>query len=335
MTGCASSGSEDARGPAPDLRGLLVEELERPPGDAALRMAGEVRRRFGGGVAAVLFYGSCLRRKSAEGVLDLYALVDDYRAVYPSRGLARLGALLPPNVHLLRLEGEGTAPALQAKVAVIRMDDFRRAAEGRGIDTRVWARFCQPAVLVWARDAVARHAVHAAVEAATLAAVDRMRCWIPGAEAEQRVAPGELWRRGFAETYRAELRSEREAAIREIVESDPARYARVARAALAVLEQRGRLHVRDQGDRLWVRSDPRARARARRSWHLLRRAAKVRAAAGVVKTAATFDDWPSYVLWKLERQSGVKVQVSERQRRHPWLLGWPVLWRLLRQGALR
>jgi len=335
MTVCASSDSEAAPGAAPDLRGLVAAELERPPGEAALRMAEEVRRRFGSGVAAVLFYGSCLRRKSSGGVLDLYALVDDYRSVYPSRGLALLGALLPPNVHLLRLEGDGPAPALQAKVAVIGLDDFRRAAAGRGIDTRVWARFCQPAVLVWSRDAAARHAVHVAVEEATLAAVDRMRCWLPGSGAEQRFAPVELWCRGFAETYRAELRSEREAAVREIVESDPARYAQVARAALAVLEQRGRLRAGGDGDRLWVRSDPRARVRARRSWHLLRRAAKVRAAAGVVKSAATFDDWLPYVLWKIERQSGIEVQVSERQRRHPWLLGWPVLWRLLRRGALR
>jgi len=333
MTGCASSGSEPLLDPG--LRALLAEELERPAGDAARRMAVEVRRRFGEGVAAVLFYGSCLRRGTSEGVLDLYALVDGYRTVYPSPGPALLGALLPPNVHLLRLEGGGEGPPLRAKVAVMSLAHFRRAASGRGVDTRVWARFCQPAVLAWARDATARRAVHAAVEQATLTAVDRMRAWLPGHGEEQRFAADELWRRGFAETYRAELRSEREAAIREIVESDPTRYARVARAALAALEARGRLRAGSDGDRLRVRSDPRARARARRVWSLHRRAAKLRAAVGVVKSAATFDDWTSYALWKLERQSGVKVEVSDRQRRHPWLLGWPVLWRLLRQGALR
>ena len=53
------------------------------------------------------------------------------------------------------------------------------------------------------------------------------------------------------------------------------------------------------------------------------------------KTALTFDDWLPYVLWKLGRHSGVWVELSERQRRYPLLFGWPVLFKLLRQRALR
>ena len=63
--------------------------------------------------------------------------------------------------------------------------------------------------------------------------------------------------------------------------------------------------------------------------------AKALACLGLVKTAATFGDWVPYVLWKLERQSGVQIEVSEAQRRHPLLFGWPVLIRLLRLRVLR
>ncbi len=40
-------------------------------------------------------------------------------------------------------------------------------------------------------------------------------------------------------------------------------------------------------------------------------------------------------LWKLERHSGVRFVASPRQRRHPLLLGLPLLVRALRQRALR
>ena len=36
-----------------------------------------------------------------------------------------------------------------------------------------------------------------------------------------------------------------------------------------------------------------------------------------------------------ERHSGVHFESSARQRRHPWLFGWPLLFRVLRSGALR
>ena len=47
------------------------------------------------------------------------------------------------------------------------------------------------------------------------------------------------------------------------------------------------------------------------------------------KTAFTFGDWLPYALWKLERHTGKPLQISERQRRHPFVFGWPVLARLL------
>ena len=54
-----------------------------------------------------------------------------------------------------------------------------------------------------------------------------------------------------------------------------------------------------------------------------------------MKTAGTFDDWVPYILWKVERHSGEPVEVTDRQRRHPLIFGWPVLFRLLRRRVLR
>jgi len=52
------------------LAALVGAELDRPAPEAAGHLATEIRRRHGDAVAAVVFYGSCLRKQTAEGVLD-------------------------------------------------------------------------------------------------------------------------------------------------------------------------------------------------------------------------------------------------------------------------
>jgi hypothetical protein len=55
----------------------------------------------------------------------------------------------------------------------------------------------------------------------------------------------------------------------------------------------------------------------------------------LVKAAGTFDDPLDYLLWKIERHSGIYIAPSERQRRYPLIFAWGLLWRLYRRGAFR
>ena len=128
-------------------------------------IADEILRRHGDAVAAILFYGSCLRRHTSEGVLDFYVVVDSYRTAYRSRALAWANAALPPNVFYLEIESAlGT---LRAKYAVMSMRDFARGAKPGGLRSGIWARFCQPALAVSVRDDPARKAITAAVAEGT------------------------------------------------------------------------------------------------------------------------------------------------------------------------
>lgn len=314
------------------LDARLAAELDAPAPEPVVRMARAAAARHAG-AAAVLFYGSCLRRGTTEGVLDFYVLVDGYRAAHASALQAALGWLLPPNVFYFEQEVGGER--LRAKYAVLSTRHFLRAARGRSVDARIWSRFCQPARLVWARDAAAHGAALEAVRAATLTAVERMLSWLPGDEPVQRFEPAELWTTAFRETYRAELRGEKAETIDAIYAAQPARFDAVAVAALRVLEARGKLRLLAVGRELEVASDPERRARARRAWRLRRPFAKAFAIAALVKTPATFDGWVDYAIFKVERHSGVRIELSERQRRRPLLHAVPILIRLLRQGVLR
>ena len=85
---------------------------EVPPGLSAL--ADAARALHGDSVRAVLFYGSCLRTGNIhDGLVDLYLLVDDYRAAFKSRTLAILNRLMPPNVFYLEIPFEGQTAAVQ------------------------------------------------------------------------------------------------------------------------------------------------------------------------------------------------------------------------------
>jgi hypothetical protein len=159
------------------LVAALAEELARPAPPQALEVSAEVRRRHGSSVAAVLFYGSCLRKQRPdEGVLDFYALVHGYAGAYRSNLMAWSNAALPPNVFYAELAGRNGV--IRTKYAVISLEDFARGCRPESLHSIVWARFCQPALLVWSESkAVAAHVAELAADATLTMVLRGRRCW--------------------------------------------------------------------------------------------------------------------------------------------------------------
>lgn len=317
----------------------MAGELFQPAPEAARRLCAEIARRLGPELAAVVFYGSCLRRRSAEGVLDFYAIVDSYRGVYASRRLAWANALLPPNVFYIELPPAATlAEPLRAKYAVISLEDLARAASPRALRSSIWARFCQPVLAVQVRDAGARAALRSAGAQSVRTAVERLlpvlgAAAVPGEPLH--LVPAEFWRLAFRETYRNEMRPESPEAVSGLYGAAPERYDRALRLALEALQESGwlRLEGRGEASRVWL--PPRVLRRGSRSWRLRRPLAKLAYAASLLKTATTFGDWLPYALWKLERHTGTRLVPGPRQRRHPLIFGWPLLLRALWRRDLR
>jgi len=334
--------AEAPAAPAPDglagpadgrLHARIAAELAAPVPGPVAALAAELRRRHGPATAAVIFYGSCLRKRTTDGVLDFYVVVDDYRSAYPGRALALANAILPPNVFYLEWPHEGET--LRTKYAVISGADVRRRASLRSLDCRVWARFCQPAALAFVRDDAARREAEQVVATACRTFVERTLAVLSDAELARGVTGEAIFGAGLQETYRAELRSERDHAIRELHSAWAERHDAVARDALEALEERGRCSLAETGEGFAVAIAAAERRRARRAWRLRRPLAKALAIAGLLKTAFTFGDWVPYVVWKTERQTGRRIELSERQRRHPLIFGWPVIARLIREGTYR
>lgn len=292
-------------------------------------LADEICRRHNGAVSAVFFYGSCLRRSYVDGgVLDFYAVVDSYRAAYRSRLLALSNRLLPPNVYYVEFPFEGGT--LRMKYNIISQADFSAACRPESLHPIIWARFCQPAAALSTRDEATRSLLASDAAEAAVTMVSRMLALHPQVRTTE-----ELWQTGFATTYTTEMRVETPETIRSVYQAAPERYAKVAALAVEVLVRRGLVQGRVEGDALQVRMSEAARASIGRSWKRKLPIAKGLYVVRLIKSAFTFGEWLPYALWKLHRHSGVTIELTERQRRHPLIWGWPVLYRLIRGQTLR
>jgi hypothetical protein len=74
---------------------------------------------------------------------------------------------------------------------------------------------------------------------------------------------------------------------------------------------------------------------SRFTWGLRTLQGKVLSALRLLKAATTFEGGLDYILWKINRHSGVTVDIEPRLRRHPILAAWVLSWRLYRRGGFR
>jgi hypothetical protein len=171
---------------------------------------------------------------------------------------------------------------------------------------------------------------------ACVTAVKRLTGFLPGKGTVQRFSMAALWQEMFRRTYDSELRTESDETVRSLYEATPERFDAVGREVLAVLQRDGWLDdVEVRGNSVEIRQPSSQRALMRLRWRAERPVAKVLAFLRLLKNSATFGDWLPYALWKVERHTGIAIELSERQRRHPLIFGWPVIYRLFRQRGLR
>lgn len=312
------------------LRDRIGRELARSCHPSASALADTIAARHGDTVAAVLFYGSCLRQEPSdrppEGIQDFYLVVDSYRNAYRRRWPALVNALLPPNVFYLEHDWHGHR--VRAKYAVISREQFRRATSARAFHPWLWARFAQPAALLRARDDGIRAEMTTAVSEAviTMLAASAPLLTSP-------FAARDLWLEALGQTYRAELRPESANRATLIYQAERARYDDIAPLALACAPGPP-VEVMTDG-RLASRYSHHARRRARRRWTWRRLTGKPLTVLRLTKSLLTFDGGVDYALWKIERHTGIKVPISGFERRHPILTSPRLLWRVYRLSAVR
>lgn len=311
------------------LLAKIQESAYRAPSPAIDCLVREILRRHGEAVQAILYYGSCLRKGDEfEGLVDLYVLVDDYRSANRNSMQAALNRLLPPNVFFLEIPFEGQK--VRSKYAVLSLKDLQKGTSHRWFHSYLWGRFSQPTALVYQRSEKVALEVDMAFASAVITFVTRVLPCVPGEFTSR-----ELWRTGLELSYRAEIRTEKPDRQVRLFDAAPGYFEAVTRSALHAVPYA----VRETGSANCIRYRSNIPASVRRlsriSWGIRKLHGKALSVLRLIKGMTTFEGGVDYILWKIERHSGVSVTVSPRLRRHPLLAMWVLSWRVYRRGGIR
>lgn len=259
------------------------------------------------GAVAVLFYGSNLRTGSLDGVLDFYILL-------PGEQRERIW----PRVSYQEREAEdGTI--LRAKIATMALSTFEKAASGELLDTTIWARFVQPCALVWQADQGARDAVIEAIAAAAQTAARLAVALGPPSGTAQ-----DYWRALFRATYKAEFRVEKPGRENDILSVNEEHFLGLLPLALKAA---GIAHT-VANERITPSLTQRERSQTLGWWKKRERMGKPLNFTRLIKASTTFEGAARYAAWKVERHTGMPVEVTPFREKYPLLAAPSVLWQL-------
>lgn len=237
---------------------------------------------------------------------------------------ALLNRILPPNV--IAVAGDARPHSVRAKCAILSLQDFLRACSAGAKDHFVQGRLFQQAQLAWTRDAASRAAVVNAIVDARARSFDWGRAYLPPR------FDAETYCRVLLETcFAAEIRPEGPERIQALLDAQRTTIVPVYAGLLQWLAD-NRILVSHGGE--YVDPHPPARWPRLRSALYFRRS-KVRATARWIKYVALYDDWLEYVLQKVARRSGATIELTERERRWPFIFLWPKALRFLRSRPQR
>ena len=306
----------------------ICRQISQPASPAIHILADRLLADHGDAIAAILFYGSCLRTgEDRGGLVDLYVLVDRYRAIESRSLLAALNKLLPPNVFYIEVPFEDRV--VRGKYAVLSLKDFRAGAS-RWFHSYIWGRFAQPVGLIYARNAQITDYVQSALAQAVMSFVERVLPRI-----RDPFTARDLWRQGWTLSYRAELRAERPEKLIGLYEAAPLYYEQLTRIALGQLSFSIDAQKENGTYRYTVSIPDRLRRGSQLEWVIRSWQGKLLSVLRLLKGLLTFRGGVEYILWKIERHSGVKVEVPLQLKRYPLLATCVVFWKLYRRGAYR
>ena len=283
--------------------------------------------KHGSAINTILFYGSCLRNGNLfDGLVDLYLIVDDYQAFYPTKWQPLVNWLLPPNVFYTEVPAGDNV--IRTKYAILSSEDFSKGTSKRWFHSYLWGRFTQPVALAYVKDRKAKQETINNLAQAIRTFLTRV---LPHLPASSNIR--ELWIQGLQLSYRAELRPESKQRSTTLIDHELDYYSAITMAAapsmpfsMTILEDKRHVQTSISKTNRFI---------SRISWPIRQLQGKFLSVVRLLKALFTFEGGLDYIAWKLERHSGQSIDIPERVRRYPLIFIWGLFWRLHRRGLFR
>jgi hypothetical protein len=178
--------------------------------------------------------------------------------------------------------------------------------------------------VVWRRDETSGRWVEDRLDAARRGVMEWVAPYL-----DEEFDAASVGRRLLAVCYRGEFRPEAANRSDTIFEAQRTHFAEALGPVLEEGAKAGWLAaVDDAPGRYRLDAPPGWRARLRWRWHFIR--SKARVTARWPKHVLTFDNWLPYILRKVERRTGMQVELTSLERRLPLIFLWPKVVRVLR-----
>jgi len=295
----------------------------------------EFFKRHPKGLLAVCAYGSRLSDKLASptSFYDFYLICDNYSRFYPSRLQALWNSFLPPNVYYVDLRMDGSdSPLRSCKYCVISLAHLKREVGPKAKDFYHLGRFSKRQGVVW----VAYPEVVDELAQVYLTAAQNVMGWalkgLPNIFSLE-----ELVKKCLILSYEGEVRiEEAPKKVDAIFEAEREYYLALYGSMVSQLTRGLRRSVYEVEDGVYEqRKSPSQLMEGRAALEKLKRRSKRRAKMRWPKQMLTVDDWQEIILSKLERTWGIKIDLTDRQKRLWWIYGWKYFFKLKREGKFK
>ena len=228
---------------------------------------------------------------------------------------------LSPNVY--QQAGADHAKKYRVKFAVINLENFKKRIEN-DFHPYFWARFAQPTQILYVKKSEIEGTLTATFQQATKRMITESLPMLPKTFTTEM-----LWETALGLTYRAELRSEAGTAPRSIIKASlPKLYT----LTTSVADDCSLNLINDNWHNLTTES---LNLRKAAIWQIRFFIGKFLSIARLLKAVFTFENPLDYLVWKIERHTGIKEVPTTLQRKYPLLFSWSLLWRLYKKGGFR
>ena len=273
-----------------------------------------LKKKFGEELRAIILYGSWVRGRR-DTVIDFYVVLESYKPLN-SKLEAGLNHLLAPNVYHMTVAHEGETIA--TKYATVSAEVFKKSI-CHDFHPYFWARFAQPSKILYTRDEHTRSELAALFNIATKKLIINVLPLLP-----KTFSINELWEKAFELTYRCELRSESENIPKILAEN---------------MYQISNLLAKDCGlefsDNMIFKAEDDFSLLTKILWFFRTLIGKSFSAFRLFKALFTFENPLDYVVWKIERHTGIRETPTDLQRKYPLLFSWTLLWKIFKRGGFR
>ncbi len=286
------------------------------------------KSRFKDSLLAVIFYGSKLHSETASPTSspDFYVIVSSYKDAHKSLFHRLLNKILPPSIYFLTINERF------CKYNILSIKDFRRELSEKARDIynlgRLSKRFL---VIYWKNESIKEEIAGKYLEGLKTVCNMAAATFNTGEE----IALDGFIKRALSLSYIGETRVEADDKVDKLFMCERDFYTHVFNNLLSVEAEKFGCIYSPEDKKLKCVAGGLNKKLKRLYVRFFLSKSKFRTVLRWPKYAFTCEGWVDYLAAKVERTKGIKLKLTEKERRHPFIFGWKYLFLMWRKGYLK